>query len=93
MNDAITQNKLENGEVEDKHQFTRARQHNLEEGDLVYKCDFAHIIGISNTLWPKLSGPFKIKFLVGRNNAKLRNIITGQNEEVLVILDRLKMAR
>jgi hypothetical protein len=60
-----------------QNQFARAREHNLKEGDLVYKKDFSNFDDVSKKLKPAWKGPYKILRIVGDHNARLLNIVTG----------------
>jgi hypothetical protein len=57
------------------------------------KQEFGHRPGTSSKLLPKFSGPFKIQNLVGHNNARLQDIVTGKILKNLVSLDHLRRAR
>jgi hypothetical protein len=92
LSDSIARNVSDNRQVAEQHQFARAREHGLKENDLVFKAEYAHQKGTSSKLLPKFSGPYIIKSLIGQNNARLQNIITGQDLKVLVSLDHLKKA-
>jgi hypothetical protein len=93
LNQAIAKNVLDNREVAEKHQFARAREHGFKENDCVYKQEFAHRPGTSAKLLPKFSGPYKIQNLIGQNNARLQDIVTGKILKNSVSLDHLRRAR
>jgi hypothetical protein len=93
LNHAIARNVSDNRQVAEQHQFARAREHGLRENDLVYKAEFAHRPGTSSKLLPKFSGPYKIQSLIGQNNARLQDIVTGKTLKNLVSLDHLRRAR
>jgi hypothetical protein len=59
LNDSIAMNVSDNQQVAEQHQFARARDHGLNETDLVYKAEYAHVKGTSSKLLPKFSGPYK----------------------------------
>jgi hypothetical protein len=93
LNDAISRVVSDNRDVAEKHQFARAREHGFKENDCVYKQEFAHRPGTSAKLLPKFSGPFKIQNLIGQNNARLQDIVTGKILKNLVSLDHLRRAQ
>jgi hypothetical protein len=93
LNHAIAQNVSDNRQVAEQHQFARAKDHGLRENDLVYKAEFVNKPGTSAKLLPKFSGPFKIQSLIGQNNARLQDIVTGKILKNLVSLDHLRRAR
>jgi hypothetical protein len=93
LSDAIARNVSDNRQVAEQHQFARAREHGLRENDLVYKSEFSHHKGTSSKLLPKFSGPYKIQSLIGQNNARLQDIVTGKILKPLVSLDHLRKAR
>jgi hypothetical protein len=93
LNDAIARNVSDNRQVAEQHQFARAREHGLRENDTVYKAEFSHQKGTSSKLLPKFSGPYKIQTLIGQNNARLQDIVTGKILKPLVSLDHLRKAR
>jgi hypothetical protein len=93
LNDAIARNVLDNRQVAEQHQFARAREHGFKENDCVYKAEFAHKPGTSSKLLPKFSGPYRSTALIGQNNARLQDIVTGKILKNLVSLDHLRKAR
>jgi hypothetical protein len=93
LNDAIARNVSDNRQVAEQHQFARAREHGLKENDLVYRAEYSHKPGTSPKLLPKFSGPYKIQSLIGQNNARLQDIVTGKILKNLVSLDHLRKAR
>jgi hypothetical protein len=60
LHQAVAQNLAENRLAAQQNQFARARQHNLKEGDLVYKRDFSKFDDASKKLKPAFKGPYKI---------------------------------
>jgi hypothetical protein len=92
LHKALAQNQAENRDVARQHQFARARQHNIEPGTLVYKFDFTHLTDVSSKLRPKYSGPFRVKYLLANNVARLENLHTGREEKNLVNISHLKTA-
>jgi hypothetical protein len=93
LNQAIAKNVLDNRQVAEQHQFARAREHGFKENDRVYKAEFAHRPGTSSKLFPKFSGPYRIQSLIGQNNARLQDIVTGKILKNLVSLDHLRKAK
>jgi hypothetical protein len=93
LSGAIAQNVSDNRQVAEQHQFARAREHGLRENDTVYKAEFSQQKGTSSKLLPTFSGPYKIQTLIGQNNARLQDIVTGNILKPLVSLDHLRKAR
>jgi hypothetical protein len=89
---SLAQTQAENREIARQHQFARARQHNLKPGMLVYKFDPTHLTKVSPKLSLKCSGPFRVKYLVGNNVARLEHVYTGREFPNLVNISHLKAA-
>jgi hypothetical protein len=86
------QNVVENRDTARQYQFARARPHNLKARMLVYKFDQTHLTDVSPKFTPKYKGPYRMKYLVGNNVARLENIFTGREEPTLVNIDHLTAA-
>jgi hypothetical protein len=59
---------------------------------LVYKFDPTHLTNVSPKLSLKYSGPFRVKYLVGDNVARLEHVYTGREFPNLVNISHLKTA-
>jgi hypothetical protein len=59
---------------------------------LVYKFDPTHLTNVSPKLSLKYSGPFRVKYLVGNNVARLEHVYTGREFPNLVNISHLKAA-
>jgi hypothetical protein len=59
---------------------------------LVYKFDQTHVTNVSPKLTPKYKGPYRVKYLLGNNVARLENVFTGREEPNLINIDHLKTA-
>jgi hypothetical protein len=89
---SLTQTQAENREIARQHQLARARPHNIKPGMLVYKFDPTHLTNVSPKLSLKYSGPFRVKYLVGNNVARLEHVYTGKEFPNLVNISHLKAA-
>jgi hypothetical protein len=92
LHKALAQNQAENRDIARQHQFARARPHNLKAGMLVYKFDELHLTKVSPKLTRKYTGPFRVKYLLGNNVARLEDVFTGRELPNLVNIDHLKTA-
>jgi hypothetical protein len=59
---------------------------------LVYKFDQTHLTNVSPKLTPRYKGPYRVKYLLGNNVARLEDVFTGREEPNLVNIDHLKSA-
>jgi hypothetical protein len=89
---SLAQTQAENREIARQHQFARARPHNLKPGMLVYKFDQMHLTNVSPKLSVKYTGPYRVKYLVGNNVARLEHVYTGKEFPNLVNISHLKAA-
>jgi hypothetical protein len=93
LHQAVAENLADSRLNAQQNQFARAIQHNLKEWDLVYKKDFSNFDDVSKKLKPAFKGPFKVLYLVGEQNARLQNLVTGEIDKNLTNCDHLKLAR
>jgi hypothetical protein len=59
---------------------------------LVYKFEQTHLTDVSHKLSLKYSGPYRLKYLVGNNVARLEHVYTGKEFPNLVNISHLKTA-
>jgi hypothetical protein len=57
---------------------------------LVYKFEQTHLTDVSPKLSLKYSGPFRLKYLLGNNVARLEHVYTGKEFPNLVNISHLK---
>jgi hypothetical protein len=89
---SLAQTQAENREIARQHQFALVRPHNLKPGMIVYKFDQTHLTNVSPKLSLKYSGPYRVKYLVGNNVARLEHVYTGREFPNLVNISHLKAA-